>query len=125
MHKLVLLALLTTACVTAKVTRLGMSPTDYAPISPDEVTVLADISELEADTIRYERIAIINMSGSGGGWTDQDDMLKKARQEAAKLGANAVIISGYTQGDYNAFWGSSSQNEGSAMAIRYWFVSKP
>lgn len=62
---------------------------------------------MNADTIRYERLAIINMSGDGGGFTYQTDMLNKAREEAAKMGANAIIVSGYAQGDYSAFWGPS------------------
>ena len=58
----VTIAALATACVSAKVTRLV--PTVYEPISPEEVTVLVDIRELMVDTIRYERITIINMSGT-------------------------------------------------------------
>lgn len=108
----VVIGALVTGCVTAKITRLV--PTVYEPISPEEVTVLADISELDADTIRYERLAVINMSGVGGGFTDQTDMLNRAREEAAKLGANAIIFGGYTQGD--------SENEGSVIAIRYVIV---
>ena len=50
--------------------------------------------------------------------TDQTDLLHKAREEAAKLGANAVIISGYSQGDYAGY----TPNEGSAIAIRYEIV---
>lgn len=111
---LVTIAALVTGCVSANVTRLVQ--TVYPPIAPEEVTVLADIRELMSDTIRYERLAIINMSGDGGGFTDQTDMLKKAREEAAKLGANAIVISGYTQG---SDW---SDNEGSAIAIRYRIV---
>ena len=110
------LTLLVVGCVSAKVTRLVS--TVYPPIFPEDVTVLADISELYADTIRYERLAIINMSGDGGGFTDQTDLLNKAREEAAKLGANAILLSGYTQGELGDFW-DSSPNEGSAIAIRY------
>lgn len=112
----VMIAALATACVSANVTRLV--PTVYAPISPQEVTVLVDVAELMVDTIRYERIAVINLSGDSGGMTDQTDLLNKAREEAAKLGANAIIISGYSQGDYSGY----VPNEGSAIAIRYEIV---
>jgi len=107
------IAALVTGCVSAKVTRLV--PTVYEPISPEQVTVLVDIRELLADTIRYERLAVINLSGDGGGMTDQTDLLNKAREEAAKLGANAIIIGGYSQGDAMGY----TPNEGSAIAIRY------
>jgi hypothetical protein len=112
----VTIAALVTGCVSANVTRLV--PTVYEPISPEEVTVLVDIRELLADTIRYERLAVINMSGDRGGMTDQTDLLNKAREEAAKLGANAIIISGYSQGDSAGY----TPNEGSAIAIRYEIV---
>lgn len=116
----VMIAALAAGCVSAQVTRLVQ--TAYEPIPLEEVTVLADISELDSDTIRYERLAVINLSGDGGGFTDQTDLLEKAREEAAKLGANAILLSGYTSGDYNAFWGTQAPNEGSAMAIRYEIV---
>ena len=106
-------AALVTGCVSANVTRLVQ--TVYPPISPEEVTVLADIRELMVDTIRYERVAVITMSGDSGGFTDQTDMLNKAREEAAKLGANAIPLGGYAQGDAEGW----VPNEGSAIAIRY------
>jgi hypothetical protein len=114
------LALIVSGCVSAQITRLV--PTIYPPISPDQVTVLVDISELMTDTIRYERLAVITMSGDGGGFTDQADMLSKAREEAAKIGANAIILGGYEQGDFDALTGASLANEGSAIAIRYTVV---
>ena len=107
---------LVAGCVSAQVTRLV--PTVYPPIAPAQVTVLADISELMVDTIRYERLAVITMSGDSDGFTNQADMLNKAREEAAKIGANAIIMSGYTQGSSVTF----SSNEGSAIAIRYEIV---
>jgi hypothetical protein len=58
------------------------------------------------------------MSGDSDGFTDQADMLNKAREEAAKIGANAIIMSGYTQGSSVTF----SANEASAIAIRYEIV---
>jgi hypothetical protein len=108
------MCVLVAGCVSAQVTRLVQ--TVYPPIATAEVTVLADISELMVDTIRYERLAVINMSGDSDGFTDQADMLNKAREEAAKIGANAIIMGGYAQG--NTF----SSNEGSAIAIRYEIV---
>ena len=110
---LVAVTLLATGCVTAKVTRLV--PTEYAPVPPEQVTVLVDISELLADTIRYERIAVINLSGDD--FTNQAQMLTKAREEAGKLGANAVIMIGYRR---EFEWLSDGiPDTGSAIAIRY------
>ncbi len=41
-------------CVTASVTNLTVNR--YEPIPLDSVTILADVSELEADSIGYERV---------------------------------------------------------------------
>jgi hypothetical protein len=111
MKRLVVLGLVLTGCVHANVTRLGAGV--YPPISPSEVTVLADISELASDTIRYERLAIITLSGSSDGFTNAEDLLAKAREEAALIGANAVIFEDYSPGR------ASAVSEGRVMAIRY------
>ena len=116
--RLVAVTVLATGCVTAKVTRLVQ--TEYAPVPPEQVTVLVDIIELMSDTIRYERLAVINMSGDANGFTDQTDMLKKAREEAGKLGANAIVISGYDE-NYNWLFDIHSDKV-SAIAIRYEIV---
>jgi hypothetical protein len=108
------------ACVRASVTPLTTET--YPPVPVDSVTVLADISELQADSIEYVRVAVINMKGSASGLTDAEDMLRKAREEAAALGANAIIMAGFTQGTYNMATGMGSLNEGSAIAVRYWIV---
>jgi hypothetical protein len=103
-------------CVHASLTTL--SPNTYPAISIDEVTVLADISELAVDTIRYERLALIHMTGSSDGLTNAEDLIRKAREEAAKIGANAIVLSGYEPGRV------STISEGSAIAVRYWIVPR-
>ena len=117
---LVPVIVLATACVTAKVNRLVQ--TEYASGPPEDVTVLVDIRELHADTIRYEQIAVINLYGEGGGFTDRTSLLKRAREEAGKLGANAIILSDQTQDGSGSWVGVVSDNTGSAIAIRYEIV---
>lgn len=110
------------ACVTAKIEQL--SPNTYPPIPPEHVTVFMSPDELRADTIQYERIAMIFTKGSAE-FTDNQKHLRKAREEAAKLGANGIIIQGTEPGGrYNWFWGTSSNREQSIMAIR-WNVIPP
>jgi hypothetical protein len=60
------------------------------PISPDRVKVYWDAPR------RYDRIAIIT-KGSGGAWifsdnSEVDTAIARIRTEAAKLGANGIIL---------------------------------
>ncbi len=117
------LALLVAAgCVTASVQHL--SPDRYAPIPIEDVTVFLDIRELTVDTLAYERLAIIHLKGSQE-FTDQEDIFKKAREEAAKLGANGVLFGAVEEGrtTWNALTGTTtSDRQGQAFAIQWWVV---
>jgi len=110
-------ALILTSCVSARIQRL--SPVVYPPISAEQVTVFMDPGELRADSIRYDRVALIFTSGSSK-MTSSDQHVRKAREEAAKLGANGVVIQTYDPGGrHNWFWRTSSNRESSVMAIRW------
>ena len=110
-------ALILTGCVSARVQRL--SPNAYPPISPEQVTVFMDAGELRADSIRYVRIAMIFTSGSSE-FTSSDQHMRKAREEAAKLGANGLVIQSHDPGGRHSwFWGGTSNRESSVMAIRW------
>lgn len=114
---LAFLALTLTGCVTARVQQL--SPVTYAPIAPEQVTVFMDPGELRADSIQYTRIALVFTSGSSE-FTSSDQHMRRAREEAAKLGANGIVVQSHeTGGRYNWFWGTSSPRESSVMAIRW------
>ncbi|MEQ1573103.1 MAG: hypothetical protein ABL993_02545 [Vicinamibacterales bacterium] len=108
------LTLLLAGCVHAQLTRLTSNR--YPPVPLGDVTVLADISELESDTLRYERLAIIDMTGSSDGLTNRSDLLRKAREEAALIGANAILVEDFDAGGFRTV------SQGSAIAIRYWRV---
>ena len=110
-------AAILTSCVTANIQRL--SPVAYPPISPEEVTVFMDPGELRADSIRYVRVAMIFTSGSSE-FTNADAHMSKAREEAAKLGANGIVIQTNDPGGrHNWFWGTNSNRESSVMAIHW------
>ena len=88
--KWVTLAVFLTACIRANTEFL--SPERYQSIEMDSVTVFMGPEELQADSIEYERVAMIFLKGSQS-FTDQQGMIKKAREEAAKIGANGIVIS--------------------------------
>jgi Bacterial Ig-like domain (group 2) len=113
-------AIFAIGCVAARVEQL--SPTRYPPTDPEQVTVFMDPAELRADSIRYDRIAMIFTQGSSE-FTSSDQHLHKAREEAARLGANGIVVQSHDPGGrYNWFWGTSSQRESSVMAIHWYTV---
>ncbi len=117
---LLLVVFVFAACVTAKTEKL--SPSTYPPIDPEEVTVFMQPEELRADTIGFERIAVIFTKGDAA-LTDAQGHLRKAREEAAKLGANGLVYQTAEQGGrHNWFWGTTSPRENTIMAVRWWVI---
>src|SRR5712675_1218699 len=78
-----------TACATSHVMMGQARP----PISPDQVTIYFHPPET-----KYEEIALIDTSSKGGfGITAQgktDVVIRRLKEEAAKLGANGVLLQG-------------------------------
>ena len=108
---------LTASCISTNVTPL--SSKTYAEVSPADV----DIYLAEEDIpYRYEKIAIIFASGSTN-TTDQDEMLKKVRKEAAKLGANGVLVQSIDEPSraekiVGTIFDAETRREGEMVAIR-------
>ena len=65
-----------------------LSANTYPPIAPGDVTVFGSPDELCADTIQYEEIAVIVTDS----WEDHQAHVQRAVDEAAKLGANGIVI---------------------------------
>jgi hypothetical protein len=80
---LICIALLQTACIQGDKMRMG--PNSYAPTNPESVAVL-----WEAPNRSYEEIGIV--SAQGGMGASDTGMIRKLRQAAADLGADAVIV---------------------------------
>lgn len=84
-----LVAFLLVACATSHV-MIGQA---RPPISPDQVTIY-----FHPPQGSYEEIALIDTSSKGGfGITAQgktDVVLRRLKEEAAKLGANGVLLQG-------------------------------
>ena len=69
----------------------------------------------------HERIAILNAKGDES-LTDEGEMIDKLRQEAGKLGANAIILNqiknpGTGERIAAAVFGVSAQRRGQALAV--------
>ena len=88
-----------------------------APVPSNEVQVyFADDSIPD-----HERIAILNASGSDS-WTNESQMIDRLREEAGKLGANAIVLDqlkdpGGGERVVAALFGGSAQRRGQALAI--------
>jgi len=74
------------ACVSVNKSLLAPG---MAPVPATEVQVFFESDSLPEHT----RVAILNASGSSG-FTNEGQMIDKLREEAGKLGANAIVLSG-------------------------------
>jgi len=90
------------------------------PIPASEVRVFFADDELP----EHVRVAILNASGDSG-FTNESQMIDKLREEAGKLGANAIVLEDLREPSageraVNAFFGgmATGQRKGGALAIR-------
>lgn len=100
--------LLLGACATATVIPVGNV---RAPIDPAQVRIYAQPPP------HYEVVAILtgNSQLEGTGQAGVNDVIKKLKQEAAKLGANGVLIAGMGQQYQGSFGGSSYMGYGNFL----------
>lgn len=82
----VLAVLAATACVSVNKSILAPNPTGRT-FSEEQVYVYFEDDEIPEHT----RLAILNAEGEVD-MTDESDMIDKLREEAGKLGANAIIL---------------------------------
>ncbi len=109
-------ALVATSCVSVNksVLRPGLPP-----VPEWAVQVF-----FETDSIpEHTRVAILHASGSSG-FTDEAEMIDRLREEAGKLGANAIILSGIKEPgagekfvNYLASGWVDGERRGGALAI--------
>lgn len=92
-RRLVWLMSVTTFALAACATSHVMIGPARPPITPDQVTIY-----FHPPQIKYEEIALIETSSKNGfGFTAQgktDLVIRRLKEEAAKLGANGVLLEG-------------------------------
>ena len=113
---LVGLTLVISACVTVNKTVLDQSFV-AAPVPKEDVHIYLPGDEVPEHT----RIAILHAEGDVD-LTDESDMIDKLREEAGKLGANAIIMGelkdpGTGAMVANAILGTDAERKGQAIAI--------
>ena len=75
------------ACTSTNLVRLN--PTVRPPTSYDLITVYEYETQVESE---FEKLAVITVKGSSL-WKTKEGLLKKLKEKAAAIGANAVILS--------------------------------
>jgi hypothetical protein len=94
-----------------------MTGTARAPISPDQVVILLQLPPV------YEDVAILNASGKSVNPQSQaafDKVIERLKIQAAQLGANAVILEGFSDrqsGSIGLGGGSTSYSSHSAVGV--------
>ena len=78
--------LLLVGCIQTQATLLD--GTTYPPVHEDEVVIYLNEDNIAAD---WKPIAIIHAQGEAQ-WTNENQMLRKARKRAGELGANGLLI---------------------------------
>ncbi|MEQ9570223.1 MAG: hypothetical protein RLN75_08555 [Longimicrobiales bacterium] len=116
MRIIVLLPLVLTACVT--VSKSVLMDRSAHPVPREQVYVY-----LAGDSIpeSCERVAILHASGSQD-HTNESQMIDKLREEAGKLGANAVHLqtmedAGTGERVVSALFGTPSDRDSDALAL--------
>ena len=114
------LAMILSACVHTNATVLNKSLT-RPPISKDAVVIYSSAEKVPG---KYDEVALLNSRGDAGS-TDERKMYESMRSEAAKLGANGVILQetkdpGTGSKVAHMLIGTSSNRQGKSMAIYVW-----
>lgn len=90
MRRLLLLVLLAACATRAETVRLDNGPA-RPPVPPDSVRIF---TAREAVTSSFVEIALLNAEGTGWAPADEAKVIERMREEAGKLGANAIILGG-------------------------------
>jgi hypothetical protein len=108
--------LLVAGCVSVNKSVLSRSRVSQ-PVPRDDVQVY-----FKGDSVpTHERIAILSASGDDN-MTNQSQLIDKMREEAGKLGANAIILNEVEEASTGAkvaqaILGTSAKRKGEAIAI--------
>lgn len=106
-------ALLLAGCASAHAFRIDGAP-DYPPVPPDSVAVYESAEELPCDDV--ERLA--RLEGTGDQWASRDDVVGKMRERAARVGADAVLLAGFSDTSFGAWFSSGKDARAEGVAVR-------
>lgn len=112
-----LAAVLLGGCVSVNTTRLDNSY--YAPTNPAAVQVYLAEGDVPK---KCKKIALLSARGATG-YTNESDMIEKAKEEAAKAGADAVLLKHIEEPSAGAkiagaAFGVATERTGQMIALR-------
>ena len=114
-----LLFLLLVSCVSpTSTTVLDQSRVRQPSVVPDKIVIYRNAAQVPG---KYEEIALLNTSMDST-WSRPDAMYTSMREEAAKVGANAIILDSESEPSAGAkiagaFLGTGAKRTGKAVAI--------
>jgi hypothetical protein len=119
-HRLALLAAATSVLAACSTSSHVLTGATRAPISADQVKIYTQPPP------KYEEIARLNSSSRGsfsfGAQAKSDKVIERLKQEAAKLGANGVLLMGINDrqsGSIGTGFGSGSASGNSAVGVGF------
>lgn len=109
--------LLLAGCVSTNSTMLGGQVAGPA-LDPNSVAMFRTAAQVPGE---YREIALLNSAGDAN-WTNQNAMYQSMKEEAARLGANGIILDATTEPGAGArvaaaIFGVGVNREGRAIAI--------
>jgi hypothetical protein len=99
-------------CVRSSVEML--SPARFPATLPESVTVYVSVADVEAQHLVYERVAMLFIRADAL-FTNEAAIMRRAREDAAKVGANGVILGDAREPGF-FLW--SSDRQARVFAIR-------
>ena len=106
----ILVAVTAMGCVRS--TTEMLSPARYPPTVPDSVTVFISVADIDAQGLAFERVAMLFIRATAE-FTSENAIMRRAREDAAKVGANGVIMGNTRE---PGTWGTDRQER--IMAVR-------
>lgn len=106
----ILLAVTAMSCVRS--TTEMLSPARYPPTVPDSVAVFISVADLDAQGLAYEPVALLFIRADAR-YTNENAIMRRAREDAAKIGANGVILGDTREA---GFW--SADRQARVLAVR-------
>lgn len=104
--------LIIAGCASSEATRTGKY---YPPTDESKIEILFEKPEKPYEVVGY-------IKGRGGKINSQEDVFNTMKEEAAKLGADAIYVRSEMQesNDWNPQFGMMAQKkEGTALAIKW------
>ena len=101
------------ACVSTSSMVLDPTATHYPPTNPYYIKVFLDANDIPGE---YEKLAVCKADGAP--LASEDSVLSELKSEAAKVGANAIILTKQESDDVGSIYGREKHWECIAIRVK-------